>query len=94
VVAVLPSNIKLNVFYIFAYTFFGTKIVGIHVYQKFRSKMNNQTQQKINKNATFWFVLSLHIGLGAGLYYYVNAPAKPGVPSAAQHAAAVKPIVP
>jgi hypothetical protein len=56
--------------------------------------MNNQTQQKINKNATFWFVLSLHIGLGAGLYYYVNAPAKPSVPSAAQHAAAVKPIVP
>lgn len=55
--------------------------------------MNNQ-QQKINKNATFWLVLSLHVGLGAGLYYYVNAPVQPTAPKVVKHAATAKPIVP
>lgn len=56
--------------------------------------MTNQTQQKVNKTATFWLVLSLHIGLGAGLYYYVQAPVKPIAPKAVNNSATANPIVP
>ncbi len=56
--------------------------------------MTNQAQQKVNKNATFWLVLSLHIGLGAGLYYYVHAPAQPTISKAAYNTTTAKPILP
>ncbi|MFZ4477716.1 MAG: hypothetical protein ACOYPR_21150 [Saprospiraceae bacterium] len=56
--------------------------------------MINQEQQKVNKTATFWLVLSLHIGLGAGLYYYVQAPVQPIAPKAVHSTATAKPIVP
>ncbi|MBU6343638.1 MAG: hypothetical protein KGS48_19225 [Bacteroidetes bacterium] len=55
--------------------------------------MSNQTQ-KINKQASFWLVLSLHLGLGAALYYYVQNPQNNALQPNDQQAAHTAPIVP